>query len=167
MWHRHRHLLRLIQAYIGLWAIHTVYIVFCNLNFVYSFLWGSWIFRREVAKLWQNFSSSSGSFSSCSIILSNLSSIASLLLCPQCILLPGVGLLQGVKGGGVVTLLLDADVVDWESSISSSIWLSRLSETCSCPLLSLLSSSPSSATLDTVLKYWNIHAHFWSDPNHT
>ena len=153
MWHRHRHFLRLSQTYISLWAIHAV--IHCLLQPQLCILLPlrSWIFLREVAKLWQNFSSSSGSFSGFLIILSSLSSIASLLFCPQCILLPGVGLLQGVKGGGVVAVLLDADAVDWESSISSTIWVARLSKTYSCPLSSLLSSSLSSAILDTVLKY--------------
>ena len=57
-----------------------------------------------------------------SIILCSFSSIVSLLLGPKCTLLPGVGLLQGIKGDGVVTLFLDADADDWESSISLTIW---------------------------------------------
>ena len=65
-----------------------------------------------------------------------------------------------VNGGGILTMLLGADADDWESSISSPIWVSCVSTTRSCPSSSLLSSSPSSTTLDIVLKYYNIHLHF-------
>ena len=87
------------------------------------------IFLSFAARLKQNNSSSSGLLSGFCIISSNFSSTGSFFgLCH--ILFPGVGLLTGVKGGGVVSL----DEVpgdDWLSSVSPPISMSGVAASCS------------------------------------